>query len=109
MLGAYIASQVATVIAEHGEAMVLKRDGEADLPIVGKRVGGAIDDIGGTAAQQAFRIRIAPTELAASSWAVKEPKRKDAILVGGRTRTIEDVQPQGDGDVVAMYVLEVAG
>lgn len=110
MLGVYIADQVAAVIAEHGETMTLSRATEGTTVMLkGKRVGGVVDTIGGTAAQQSFRIRIAPTELLASAWAVKEPKRKDAIVLGGRTRAILDVQPLRDGDVVAMYELEVAG
>jgi hypothetical protein len=70
---------------------------------------GSEEGIGGTASQQVFRVRIAPTELAASDWATKEPKRTDSIVIGGRTRTILDVRPISDGDVVALYELEVAG
>jgi hypothetical protein len=105
----YIARRVAKIVAAHGETITLKREGETDLALKGKRIGGNVDDIGGTAAQQSFRVRIAPTELAASVWAVKEPKRKDALVVGGRTRLVTDVRPISDGDTVAMYELEVAG
>jgi hypothetical protein len=107
----YIADRVAAVVAEHGEAMTLRRAGEADLPLKGKRVlmRATEVDIGGTAGQQNFFVRITPAELAASSWAVKEPKRKDGIVIDGRVRIVEDVRPVGDGGVLAMYHLEVTG
>lgn len=109
----YFAARVAKALARHGEAMTLKRAGETDLPVRGKRAGGGLDAVG-NAEQQDFKIIIGTAELAASAWAVKEPTSGgegpgDTIIVGGRTRNILDVKPRGDGDVVALYELEVAG
>jgi hypothetical protein len=110
MSGAYTAQRLAAIIAEHGETMTLQREGETDITLKGKRiVGGTLEDVGNTSAQQNFRVKIAPTELEASSWASKVPTRTDAIVIGGRTRSIIDAQPEGDSGVVALYVLEVVG
>ncbi len=109
MMGAYIAARVAAVIAEHGESMTLRRAGETDLPLKGKRIGGGLDDTGNSAAQQRFKVKIAPTELAASAWAVKAPRRTDRLTVAGRDRTVVDATPLGDGGEVGLYELEVVG
>lgn len=113
MNGQYFARRVAKAMARHGEAMTLKRVGEADLPVRGKRVGGSSDALG-NATQQVFKVIIGTDELAASAWASKAPTdggdgAGDTIIVGGRARNILDVQSRGDGDVVALYELEVAG
>ncbi len=101
----------ARIIDEHGESMTLKRDGHADLAVKGKRLaGGSVVPIGGTAAQQDFNVKLSTTQLQASAWASKAPSAStDSIVIAGRTRTILDVQPLKDGDVVAAYVLAVAG
>lgn len=104
-----LASNAASMIARKGESMTLKRTGETDIALKGKRIGGTLDDIGGTAAQQVFRVKIGAAEIAASSWASKVPVRHDSIVIGGRERTIEDVRPLSDGDTVAMYELQVGG
>ena len=98
------------LVALHGEAMTLKREGEAStITLRGKRVPGTVADIGGSAAQQEFRIKIGTTELAASPWASKVPVRHDSIVVDGRERSILDVRPLGDAGIVALYELLVAG
>ena len=110
MSGAYTAQRVAAIIAEHGETMTLQREGETDLTLKGKRIaGGTTDDVGNTAVQQNFRVKIGLAELEASSWASKVPTRTDTIVIGGRTRSIIDAQPEGDSGMVALYVLEVVG
>ena len=54
-------------------------------------------------------MKIGLAELEASSWASKVPTRTDTIVIGGRTRSIIDAQPEGDSGMVALYVLEVVG
>jgi hypothetical protein len=98
------------LVALHGEAMTLKRENEASVVTLrGKRVLGTVADIGGSAAQQEFRVKIGTTELAASPWANKTPVRSDSIVVDGRERAILDVRPLGDAGTVALYDLLVAG
>ncbi len=103
----------ARLILRHGETMTLSRAGETDIVLRGKRVGGSLDSVGNSD-QQSFRVLISPTELQASAWASKVPAAGgegpgDTIFVGGRTRNVLDVRPRGDGDVLALYELEVAG
>ena len=98
------------LVALHGETMTLKREGEAStVTLRGKRLPGTVADIGGSAAQQEFRIRVGTTELAASPWASKAPVRHDSIVIDGRERSILDVRPLGDAGTVALYELLVAG
>jgi hypothetical protein len=114
LMAGYVAERVAVVIAEHGEAMTLTRPNEVtSITLKGKRVGGGLDDVG-NADQQSFRVLIGTAELLASDWRSKAPSAggegpSDALTVGGRVRTVLDVKPRGDGDVVALYELEVAG
>jgi hypothetical protein len=109
-MASFVAGRIAALIAERGAPMTLRRDGESDLALVGARVGSnAIDDTGGTGAQQGFRVRIAPTELAASAWATKAPRRHDRIVTDGRERSVLDVRPLYVAAEVAAYDLTVAG
>lgn len=110
MFGLYVADQVAAVIQEHGETMVLKRAGQTPITLKGKRIPGTTEAVGGTAVQQRFRVKIGVTELDASPWASKQPSaRTDTINVGGVERAILDVRPLGDGGVIALFELEVEG
>lgn len=103
----------ARLIARYGETMVLKRASEVStITLKGKRTSlrAASEELsGGSAAQQFFHVLIGTTELTASSWANKEPARKDSIVVDGRERRILDVRPLKDGDTTALYNLEVVG
>lgn len=111
MSAAGTAESVARIIAAHGESMTLSRDGEATtISLKGKRIPGSTEETGGSATVQRFRVKIAPTELLASAWATKVPSSStDTLTVGGRARTVVDCKPLGDGDVVALYELEVVG
>ena len=111
MFGQYVAAQAAAVIAAHGETMTLSRDGEATtITLKGKRIPGSTEDTGGSAEAQRFRVKIAPTELLASAWMSKVPSSAgDTLTIGGRARTVVDVRPLGDGDIIALYELEVVG
>lgn len=108
-----IARNAARLIQRHGETMTLSRQGETDITLKGKRVGGSLDGVG-NGDQQSFRVLISTTELLASAWASKAPTAggngpADALKVGDRFRSVLDVRARGDGDVVALYELEVAG
>jgi hypothetical protein len=107
-----LADNAARMIAERGETMTLSRDGEeTTITLKGKRVilHADVVDTGGTSVQQEFRLRVATTELLASAWSTKAPRRSDTITIGGRARSILDVRPISDGDTVAMYELVAAG
>lgn len=108
-MAGFLADQVAAVLAEHGESMTLARAGHTAITLMGKRLVGTTEEIGGTAEQQRFRVKIGTAELDASAWASKVPTTTDTLTVGGRVRTILDVRPLGDGGSVALYELEVAG
>lgn len=100
----------ARIIDEHGETMTLQRDGHTPLAVKGKRVaGGSFVPTGNTATQQEFDVKLSPTQLQASAWASKLPAATDSIAIDGRVRAILDVRPLRHGDVVAAYVLTVAG
>lgn len=92
-----------------GEPMVLAREGEASLPLRGKRLVGTVDEVGGSAAHQSFRVKIGVVELQASGWSTKTPQRGDTIAVAGIPRSIVDAQPVVVADVVLMWLLEVVG
>lgn len=98
-------------IARYGETATLARDGEGTtVSLKARRIGGNIEEVGGvTAGQQVFRVKIGSTELAASAWSTKEPKRGDRLTIGGRARTVRDARPIKDGSTVGLYELEVAG
>lgn len=111
MPGGAIHRNAARLIRLHGEIMILSREGEATtITLKGKRIPGSTDDVGGSAQQQRFRVKIAPTELLASAWASKVPTSStDTLIIGGRPRTVVDCKPLGDVDTVAIYELEVVG
>ena len=100
----------ARLIALHGETMVLKRASEATAVVLkGKRLVGSTVDVGGSAVQQEFRVKIGTSELSSSAWTSKAPGRHDSIIVDGRERSILDVRPLSAGGTVALYELLVAG
>jgi hypothetical protein len=110
MSAGYIAERVAAMVAEHGETMVLTRPGEVtSVTLKGKAIPGGVEDLGGSAQHQAFRVKITPTELTASDWIDKSPKRGDRLTVGSRARAVRDATALKDGDVVILYELEVSG
>ena len=110
MSAASVARSVARMMAVHGETMMLKRASEATtITLKGKRLAGSTVDIGGSAVQQEFRVKIGTSELSSSAWTSKAPGRHDSIIVDGRERSILDVRPLGDAGTVALYELLVAG
>ncbi len=103
-----IVANAARMIALKGETMELDRDGETPITVKGKRAAGSLDDVG-NASQQRFRVRIAPTEIAASTWSPAAPLTTDRLVVAGRILAILDVEPVSDGGEIALYELDVAG
>ena len=101
----------ARLVALHGETMTLARVAEGSAVVLkGKRIAGAVEEGGGSATQQRFRVRIGTAELLASAWAVKAPSSStDTLTVGGVARTVMDVRPLGAAGTVALYELEVVG
>lgn len=100
----------ARFVAQRGESMTLSRAGHTAITLKGKRIPGTTEQVGGSANQQRFRVKIGVAELNASAWASKVPSAfGDTLTVDGRPRTIDDVRPLGDGGVVALYELEVVG
>jgi hypothetical protein len=100
----------ARFIAARGEVMTLGRAAEVTtISLKGKRMPGALDDLGNTSAQQRFRVKIATAEIAASAWSNKVPARFDTLVVGGVTRIVDDVHPLINAGVVGLYILEVVG
>ena len=105
-----VVRNAARLIALHGETMVLKRASEATtITLKGKRLVGLTVDVGGSAVQQEFRVKIGTSELSSSAWMSKAPARHDSIVIDGRERSILDVRPLGDAGTVALYELLVAG
>ncbi|CAB4167269.1 hypothetical protein UFOVP860_10 [uncultured Caudovirales phage] len=110
MSGAYTARRVEAVLAAHGEDAVLSREGVGTtITLKAKRLASSEDETGGSAAQSAFKVKIGTVALAASAWADKFPKRLDKLFIGGRTRTVRDVDTKVDGGVTVMHVLAVSG
>ena len=105
------AAAASRIIDRHGETMSLQRAGHTALAVKGKRLaGGSVVPTGNTATQQDFEVKLSTTQLLASSWVSKVPSAStDTLTIDGRARAILDVQPLKDGDVVAAYVLAVAG
>ena len=104
------ARNAARLVALHGETMVLKRASEATtITLKGKRLVGSTVDVGGSAVQQEFRVKVGPSELSSSAWTSKAPARHDSIVIDGRERSVLDVRPLGDAGTVALYELLVAG
>lgn len=104
-----MADRVAAVLAAHGDDMTLKRSGETDLALRGKAVRATSPGVTGADVHQTFPVRIGVTELLASDWDVKEPKRGDVIVIDGKSRVVRDVHPLKHGEETAQFYLDVAG
>lgn len=105
-----LVANAAAMIAAKGQTMTLRRSGSADISLKGVRQDGTLIEAGGSSAQQEFKVRVAPTEIAASAWSPAAPSADtDILVVGGRERAVKDVEPIYDGDALAMYELTVAG
>ena len=105
-----IADTAARMVADHGETMVLSREGEATtISLKGKRLQGSLQEGGNSATRQEFRVKIGTAELLASAWATKVPSADtDSITVGGVERTILDVRPLVDQGTTVLYDMTVS-
>lgn len=113
MSGAYTASQVAAVLADHGQTMTLKRRidvGFDSLDVKGRIFNPRLQavDLDGEAGT-VQRVRISHAEIAASSLPNLLPTEKDQIVIGGTALSIEAVNTLRDGEIIACHVLEVVG
>ncbi len=106
-----LAATARRMLSRAATVATLARDSEGTtVTLKARRIGGSVDELaGGTAAQQAFRVKISAVEIAASSWTTKAPKRGDILTIDGRARSVLDVRPINDAATVALYELEVAG
>jgi hypothetical protein len=109
MSGQYVADQVDSELEANGEQAVITRAGEGTVTLKVKRFGASSDDASGSSARSQFTVKAGNGKFAASAWSEKLPKRKDTILIGGRTRTIEHVDTRTQGGVTAMHILLVVG
>lgn len=105
----YIARRVVQVLSQHGDgSMTLRRAGQTDLIVKGKRFGSSEEDTGNTAAQSLQTIRIGNVEIEAASWP-GPPKRTDQIIIGGRTLIVRHVDSRkARGEYVA-HIMTCAG
>lgn len=109
MSGQYVADQVDAEIEAAGEEAVITRAGEGTVTLKVKRFGASIDEASGSSARSQFTVKAGSGKFAASAWTEKLPKRKDTILIGGRTRTVEHVDTRTHGGVTVMHILMVVG
>lgn len=105
-----LAANAAAMIADRGSSMTLRRTGSTDITVRGVRQSLSAIDAVGTAIESGFKVRIAPTEILASSWSSKVPTSSgDRLVIASAEHAILAVEPIYDGDTLAMYELTVAG
>lgn len=112
MSGANTARRMNQIMNDHGEAMTLKRGGQADLAVKGKRLmrsrtGGA-GEFSNSAADTALYVRISNVEIAASAWP-NPPVIGDIIVMGGRGYSINHVDTRVDGATVLAHFMFLDG
>lgn len=106
----YVAEQVDAMIRDRGMPATLSRASEVStISLYAKRYGSADVDLEGGSAQQQFRVKIGTAAILASAWSSKIPARGDKLLIGGRTRSVLDVDTREDAGATAMHILTVAG
>lgn len=96
----------------YGEAMVLKRQGQADLPLQGKRLmksrTGGHGEFSNSAAETDLYVRIGNNEIVAAAWP-GPPAIGDIILFGGRNYSITHVDTRVHAGVTVVHFMFVAG
>lgn len=95
----------------HGEPMVLRRTGEADvINLRGKPYRSSETRLGaGSAAQELLRVKIGWYEIEASTWDVKAPRRGDRLEIEREIHRVLDVIPLDDRGAIELYDLSVGG
>lgn len=102
-------SRVASIIAEHGAAMTLKRAGQSDLAVRGKRFGTPTEnEVAGSYDDQGFSVKISNSEILQAGWP-GPPVPTDVIEIDGRPYVVATVDTRSDGDAVALHTLQVSG
>lgn len=105
--GAYVARRVAEELRRHGEAMTLKRTGQADLPVYGKRFGASRDEITADVVITEVNVIISNAEIA-GSLLTTPPKKGDKLVVGGKERALtQDADTRVEGGVTIEHRLLV--
>lgn len=108
----------ADILAEHGEAMTLRRLVPGDPPtwidvaMKGKRrapTGGRGDELAGTLTQRRLFVTISNREIAAAGWP-GPPRKDDYLLIDGREYALaDDADTRKDGETVLAHFLVVEG
>jgi hypothetical protein len=91
-------------IHANGRAMVLRRNGIADLVICGVDRAYQPDELTGGLQTGDVRIEALNDEIAAAAWPVP-PMRPDRILVDGKTLAIQGAHPVHEGPVLIGWSL----
>lgn len=99
------AAAVARIMAGAGETMILKRAGEADLTVTGKRFSLRPENVAGSMDDAAFTIKISNMEIAASAAPMRYPRKGD--LIGGFVVLACDTRRVGEA--AAVHILTVGG
>lgn len=117
-MGAYIASRVAAIIRQQGEAMTLKRQTAVSpqafstVSVYGKRYrpdGQAATELVSDAGQVRLNIAIANAEIAAAGWS-GPPIKGDILVIAGRDyELIADADTRWHGGVIVEHRLTVTG
>lgn len=118
MSGAYIASRVAAVLHDHGEAMTLRRQTAAspqtftDVTVYGKRFEKRMLPADGSTpgeGQIFLVVKISNSEIAAATWS-GPPKKGDRLVIAGHTYMIEaDADTRYDSGAIVAHILLVKG
>ena len=105
----YIGRRVVQVLDKHGDgSMTLRRTGQTDLVVKGKRFGSSEEDTGNTTTQSLQTVRIGNVEIEAVAWP-GPPKRTDQIIIGSRTLIVRHVDSRkARGEYVA-HIMTCAG
>lgn len=94
--------------ARHARPMILRRTGQADLPVQGVEAAFQPAQLTGDVRQGDSTIGLLPDEIVAASWPAPV-RARDAIYVSGQTKQILGAWPLYDGPVFAGWKLWVRG
>ncbi len=93
------------MLSKHGETLVLKRAGQTNINVRGKRFSLTAEALAGAMDDAQFTIKISNAEIAASAAAAQYPRQGDKI--GGYL--IQTCDTRRDGETVALHILTVSG
>lgn len=112
----YVADRVAEVLAQHGEAMTLRRPLTTstfrDVAVFAKRFegeGAPGRHLADQRAQSAVRFKISDREIAADGWP-GPPRAGDKLVASDATWTlVKDADTRRAGDQIVMHILLAEG